>query len=78
MWILITALVLIAIATIIYFATKKHPKLDFTGKHVFITGASSGIGENLAYLLASLGAQLTLASNQPKDVNCGIPFSCRK
>lgn len=65
---LITALAVIAIATIIYFVTKKQPKVDFAGKHILITGGSSGIGENLAYLFARLGAYLTLASNQPEDV----------
>lgn len=68
MWILITAIIVIVIATIIYYATKKQPELDFTGKHILITGGSSGIGENLAYLFARLGAYLTLASNQPEDV----------
>lgn len=47
----------------------QHPTIDFTNKHVLITGGSSGIGENVAYLFAKLGAYLTLASNQPEDVS---------
>eukprot|EP00826_Nyctotherus_ovalis_P008172 TRINITY_DN12109_c0_g1_i3.p2 TRINITY_DN12109_c0_g1~~TRINITY_DN12109_c0_g1_i3.p2 ORF type:complete len:111 (+),score=17.47 TRINITY_DN12109_c0_g1_i3:204-536(+) len=74
MWILTVALVLIAIAAVIYFTSGSDPKLDFTDKHVLITGGSSGIGENVAYLFANLGAHLTLASNQPEDVSLCLPL----
>jgi len=38
----------------------------FKDKVVWITGASSGIGEALAYQLGSLGANLVLSSNEPE------------
>lgn len=39
----------------------------FKGKVVWITGASSGVGEGLAYVLASTGAKLVLSgTNQER------------
>lgn len=35
---------------------------DFTGKNVWITGASSGIGEALAYEFNILGANIILSA----------------
>ena len=34
--------------------------MDWSGKHVVITGGSSGIGEALAFAVAAKGADLTL------------------
>jgi len=34
--------------------------MDFTGNHVVITGASTGIGTATAYKIASLGGKVTL------------------
>jgi short-subunit dehydrogenase len=39
---------------------------QFQDKVVWITGASSGIGEALAYLLDEAGARLALSSNEPE------------
>lgn len=42
--------------------------MNFKNKHVWITGASSGIGEGLAIEFAKKGADLILSSNQPEDL----------
>lgn len=39
--------------------------LDLTGRHLLVTGASSGIGRATALLLARLGARLTLGGRDP-------------
>ncbi len=41
----------------------------FNGKVIWITGATSGIGEALAYEFASLNAQLVLSSNQYNELD---------
>jgi dehydrogenase/reductase SDR family member 7B len=41
---------------------------DLTHKVAWITGASSGIGEALAYRLAGLGCALVISSNQPEEL----------
>lgn len=38
------------------------------GKVVWITGASSGIGENLSYVLAKCGAVLILSARREKEL----------
>jgi dehydrogenase/reductase SDR family protein 7B len=50
----------------------------FKDKVVWITGASSGIGEALAYRFCDLGARLILSSNEPEElkrVRSSIPGS---
>ena len=42
--------------------------MKLKGKIVWITGASSGIGESTAYELAKIGAKLILSSNQKKEL----------
>lgn len=74
MWIFITALIVVAIATILYFVLSGNSKMDFTDKYVLITGGSSGIGECMAYLYSNLGAKLILASNVPTDVTFLLPL----
>ncbi|KXJ13384.1 dehydrogenase/reductase SDR family member 7 [Exaiptasia diaphana] len=52
------------------------PKSRFYGRVVWITGASSGIGEYLAYELAKCGSKLVLSSRRKEELervkrNCG-------
>ncbi|CAL1294893.1 unnamed protein product [Larinioides sclopetarius] len=46
--------------TLLYYHSLDRPR-DFDNKVIWITGASSGIGENLAYTLVKLGAKLALS-----------------
>ena len=49
---------------------KHNVKPEFKGKTVFITGASSGIGECLAKKFAALGAKkLILAARRVEELN---------
>jgi citronellol/citronellal dehydrogenase len=41
--------------------------MDFSGKVVFVTGASRGIGEYIAYEFASLGADIALMAKSTSD-----------
>src|ERR1700742_2501777 len=43
----------------------------FTNKVVWITGASSGIGEALAYAFSAAGARLLLSSRRPEGLERG-------
>ena len=42
---------------------------DLSGKHVLVTGASSGIGRSIAVLSSSLGATLTIIGRNEKRLN---------
>lgn len=44
----------------------KNPSKTLRGKVVWITGASSGIGEDLSYTLAACGAKLILSARGEK------------
>jgi len=43
-------------------------KLDFSGKTVIVTGATRGIGKQIADDFASLGAELILTGTHPKQI----------
>ncbi len=80
MWFwLIHLLVLLVFFYAIAAIRRRSAKLTFEGKHVLITGGSSGIGEFMAYVFSALGATLTIASNEPKEVQIPTkPRSWRK
>ena len=46
----------------------KSPSSVLKGKVIWITGASSGIGEELAYQLARCGAKLVLSARRKKEL----------
>ncbi len=52
-----------------------YPGIDFAGKVVWITGASSGIGEAVAMLLAQRGARLVLSARRA-DVLERVASAC--
>jgi FlaA1/EpsC-like NDP-sugar epimerase len=54
LWII---LLLFSIYKLYQYQRWKNVKLDFRGKSVFITGGSSGIGEELTKRLLQLGAK---------------------
>lgn len=51
------------------FLKKKYTPIDFTNKTIWITGASSGIGEALAYSFSSKGASLILTSRRESELD---------
>ena len=55
---------------ILFFYDKMRPNLHkIKGKVVWITGASSGNGEVLAYTLAKLGAKLVLSARRETELH---------
>lgn len=65
---LIQVLIVVAVAYLLYHLVRNNKSIEFNGKHVLITGGSSGIGECMTYLYSALGATITIASNQSKEV----------
>lgn len=53
------------------------PKYAFSGRRVWITGASSGIGEHLAYHLAKRGAVLVLSARRVDKLDL-VAAKCRE
>jgi len=52
-------------------------KTGFAGKSVWITGASSGIGEEMAYIFAGRGAGIVISSNDEPNLE-RVQASCRE
>ena len=63
----IIALVILYSVIKIYRRKKSNP--DYTGKTVWITGASSGIGEYLAYEFNRTGADLIISARNAEELN---------
>ena len=53
---------LLAAYALVAYIRRKNTTPDYTGKTVWITGASSGIGEHLAYEFNSHGAHVILSA----------------
>ncbi len=56
----------------------KNPSPALYGKIVWVTGASSGIGENLCYVLARCGAVLILSARREKELKRVLKQCCGK
>jgi len=56
----------LALFTIIKFIRRKIVKPNYHGKNIWITGASSGIGEYLAYEFNRLGAYVIISARNKK------------
>lgn len=54
----------------------KRPGAVLSGKVVWITGASSGIGEAIAYQMAKVGAKLILSARGEEDLR-RVAEKCR-
>ena len=65
---IVHGLVIGIVCYVIYSIKRRYKTPQFAGKHVFITGASSGIGESMAYIFSALGAIVTIASNESREV----------
>ena len=62
--------------TLLYYALKRKSLHVLQGKVIWITGASSGIGEALAYLLAGCGAKLILSARR-EDLLSKVLVKCK-
>lgn len=47
-------------------------KIEFNGKHCYITGGSKGTGKALALLLAERGAHITIVARAQKDLDAAV------
>lgn len=60
---------IILLYTVISYVRRKTVKPDYKNKIVWITGASSGIGEFLAYEFNKCGAHVILSARNIKELN---------
>ena len=75
---LILAALMLWAATIIARENGYLPKKSVKGKHVFITGAGSGLGRSMALKFAELGASLTISDINLEGVQETKELICRK
>jgi len=46
--------------------------LDFTGKHIFVVGGTTGIGFGIAQNFAKHGANVSIASRKQENIDAAI------
>ena len=74
--VLSTIVIILAVYALVAYIRRKIAKPNYNGKLIWITGASSGIGEYLAYEFNKNGASLILTArnvNELKRVQEGCP-----
>lgn len=65
-WVIALVAVIALVLGFLFLATDRSGNFDVRGKHVVITGGSSGIGKSLATLLVKDGALVTIIARDPK------------
>ena len=68
---------IMAVYALVAYIRRKVVKTDYRGQVVWITGASSGIGEHLAYEFNKNGAHVVLTARNVKELE-RVKNSCQR
>lgn len=69
--------VIMTVYALVAYVRRKLVKVDYRGQVVWITGASSGIGEHLAYEFNKKGAHVVLTARNVKELE-RVKASCQR